>query len=362
MNEIRIAALALFSIASEILHYSEPLRDLPPTAEYLVDGVEKLYIVDASRCSSVVAPSGETYLIDSPAKLERVRDGLSRMDPAHGGVCGCGGPEIWLYGVHKHEGVRWFGLDCEHLLDHIDMTGEVLSLLHPNRKGFLGIKVGYATAIKVPVDVTREDLLERAHAANYLVLTEIGPRERELERRFRERVPALITLTTATRWPFEPVWLSADTRLLHELVSEAQRAAIREAIERFDAWIERHQLREHLLEPITVKGGAAYQDEDVYFRTFEVTITLDDPAVLSSAIESEPIAEARTLMKAEHVGMLAQRSIRLGAKPAPTLGYSYLALVITPKPLSPEQIPPMQRALPMVDPPHAICTVGYWRN
>lgn len=199
MNELRIAALVLFSIGSEIPHYSELLRNPPPTAEYLVDGVEKLYIVDASRCGSVVAPSGETYLIDSPAKLERVRDELSRMDPAYGSVCGCDGPEIWLYGVHKHEDVRWFGLDCESLLDNIEMTDEVLSLLHPKQKEFLGVKVGYATAIKVPVDVTREGLLESAHAANYLVLTEIGPRERELKRQFRERAPALITLTTATR-------------------------------------------------------------------------------------------------------------------------------------------------------------------
>lgn len=93
-----------------------------------------------------------------------------------------------------------------------------------------------------------------------------------------------------------------------------------------------------------------------------MTITRDDPAVLKSAIESEPIAEAPNLMKAEYVGKLAQQSIRLGAKPAPPLGYAYLALVITPKPLLPEQIPPIHRALPMVDPPHAICTVDYWRN
>lgn len=161
-----VFTLLLFAISS---FAEETHKD----ASYLIEGVEKIYLVDESRCSSPANKddAGKVYLIEGTEKISKIQGALKKMtDMDSIGGCLCGGADKIYYCFKGKKLVRSWGLDCDTFLNSHQVTQEVNSLINPNLTGFLGVQIGYGYLASLPLEISDELIVRKASEKGILTL------------------------------------------------------------------------------------------------------------------------------------------------------------------------------------------------
>lgn len=139
-------------------------------ASYLIDGVQKIYIVDESKCSGPANKdeAGKVYLIEGKENIEKIRQELKKWtDLTNKGGCLCGGPDKHYYCMSANGQRNYWGLDCDEFINGMEITVGLNALINPKYETFIGIHVGFALVADVPISTDETNLVKMAHDKGY---------------------------------------------------------------------------------------------------------------------------------------------------------------------------------------------------
>ena len=167
---------------------------------YLIEGVDKIYITDESRCSDPALKSevGKVYIIEGTEKLDKIRKIIDawKLNDEYGG-CACGGPDKHYYCFCKGKAKSYWGLDCDTYLNGRELPMELNALINPKYDTFLGVETGYALIADVSVEVPEDNLIKKADEKSIKVLYNLWERENILNRQKQNTAPFEVTLRVA---------------------------------------------------------------------------------------------------------------------------------------------------------------------
>ena len=161
--------LFILLLAANLAIYAQ---EKPQAASYLIEGVEKIYVVDESRCSSPKNPdeAGKVYLIEGKEKIEKIRKELQLWtDMSKEGACGCGGPDKHYYCVKRDGSQEYWGLDCDTFLNNKTIPEALNELINPNSKWFVGSHCGHAYLAEAPLTHSEKELGGQLAQKGYLL-------------------------------------------------------------------------------------------------------------------------------------------------------------------------------------------------
>jgi len=317
---------------------AETPDETPKTAEFLMDDVEKIYVVDEATCS-IKRPScesGKTYIIEGEEKLGLLRDGLTKMDTSTRGGCLCGGPDIHFYCLLQDGSQRYLGLDCNNYLAGIQITDEVRSLINPVEGSFLGTFFGYALVADAPTDLNVEDFYSLCQDTGTVGLATEWNRERALEREREAIAPVHLRLETN---------FHAEDIANFEEKSQLRWQWEKDAAKRFENWLSQRGLTEMVLKAGRVSSPRSSGSRTRESMDFQQDVYLSDPAAAKGILsKGDDPEQAVTLKDVEY------RSAEQQSEP-----HFYTVILISNNPCSAKEIGGVDESFPMLERIRPIC-------
>ncbi len=141
-----------------------------PGMSYLIEGVDRIYIVDESHCSGPTnkEDAGRVYLIEGKEKIEVLKEKFNKwkLDNEYG-MCACGGPDKHYYCFREKDQTTYWGVDCDTYLNNLRMPVDLNAIINPKYDTFLGIPTGYALIADVPLEFSEKIFMPKPKVRVY---------------------------------------------------------------------------------------------------------------------------------------------------------------------------------------------------
>ena len=251
---MRLGSIALaisFGVTVLISARSNPFDTTSkyPDKPTISQGVNKIYIVDESRCENPDSGknAGRVYLIEGQGKTVQLMKAFNNWHPKEDevGGCLCGGPDKLYYCYEGTEQVDVWGLDCDTFLNYHAISPELNGLLNPKYPTtFLGEPIGYALIGDVPLETTEKEIVDIGRKADVTLFYNEGSRKGTIWQKDKETASfeVLIKIDLRDKGIIDSRY-KRITELLEQKASEEERAkVVQETNDKINAmWFKAYQ-------------------------------------------------------------------------------------------------------------------------
>lgn len=191
-----------------------------PGMSYLIEGVDRIYIVDESHCSGPtnMEDAGRVYLIEGKEKIEVLKEKFNKwkLDNEYG-MCACGGPDKHYYCFREKDQTTYWGVDCDTYLNNLEMPVDLNAIINPKYDTFLGIPTGYALIADVPLEFSEKDIYAQAESSGIQIFYRQGERQYVQQEQIKWTAPFEIVLRTAVNGEEDEINIRNNKKLSNRL-------------------------------------------------------------------------------------------------------------------------------------------------